>query len=92
MKKKGKGGSRITGGVYVVLRERMESSYIKVPLNTSLNIWHTKWFYVKQAAVCVRAGVEEAPEHHPARGSVLHRNGPGGPVAELEVPRRLQLP
>ena len=36
LKKKGGGGSKVVGGVYLQLRDGMASEYIPVPLNTSL--------------------------------------------------------
>ena len=47
LKKKGGGGSKVVGGVYLQLRDGMASEYINVPLNTSLKGWNSKWFYMK---------------------------------------------
>ena len=47
LKKKGGGGSKVVGGVYLQLRDGMASEYINVPLNTSLKGLNSKWFYMK---------------------------------------------
>ena len=49
LKKKGGGGSKVVGGVYLQLRDGMASEYINVLLNTSLKGWNTRWFYIKQS-------------------------------------------
>lgn len=38
--------SKLVGGCYLVLRDRMASQYIQVPLNTLMKGWNTKWFYI----------------------------------------------
>jgi hypothetical protein len=50
LKKKGGGGSKVVGGIYLQLQDGMASEYINVPLNTSLKGWNSKWFYMKQRA------------------------------------------
>ena len=47
LKKKGGGGSKVDGGIYLQLWDGMASEYINVPLNTSLKGWNSKWFYMK---------------------------------------------
>ena len=42
LKKKGGGGSKVVGGVYLQLQDGMASEYINVPLNTSLKGWNSK--------------------------------------------------
>ena len=44
LKKKGGGGSKVVGGVYLQLRDGMAGEYITVLLNTSLKGWNTRWF------------------------------------------------
>jgi len=46
-KKKGGGSSRVVGGVYLQLHDRMAGEYITMPLNTSLKGWNTRRFYKK---------------------------------------------
>ena len=53
VKKKGGGGSKVVGGVYLQLRDGMASEYIPVPLNTSLKVWNTRWFYMKQSDLAI---------------------------------------
>jgi hypothetical protein len=49
LRKKGsKGGSQITGGVYLTLRDGMKSEYLSCPWNTSLGDWCKKWFYIRE--------------------------------------------
>jgi hypothetical protein len=49
LKKKGVvGGSRVTGGAYLNLRDGMREEYLLMPLSSSLMDWHQKWFYVRQ--------------------------------------------
>ena len=50
LKKKGGGGSKVVGGVYLQLRDGMVGEYIIVPLNTSLKGWNARWFYMKQSS------------------------------------------
>ena len=45
--KKGGGGSKVVGGVYLQLWDGMASECITVSLNTSLKGWNTRWFYMK---------------------------------------------
>ena len=47
LKKKGSGGSKVVGGVYLQLRDGMANEYINIPLSTSLKGWNSKWFYMK---------------------------------------------
>jgi len=43
----GSGGTKVVGGVYLVLRDGMTSEYITVPLNSSMKGWNARWFYTK---------------------------------------------
>jgi len=63
LKKKGGGGSKVVGSVYLQLRDRMASDYISVPLNTSLKGWNSKWFYMKQSHPAIRYDVHHIPEN-----------------------------
>ena len=63
LKKKGGGGSKVVGGVYLQLRDGMASKYINVPLNTSLKGWNSKWFYMKQSHPAIRCDVHHIPEN-----------------------------
>jgi hypothetical protein len=47
-KKGSNGGSQITGGVYLTLRDGMKSEYLSCPWNTSLGDWYKKWFYIRE--------------------------------------------
>ena len=58
LKKKGGGGSRVVGGVYLQLRDGMAGEYITVPLNTSLTGWNARWFYMKQSHPAIRCDVD----------------------------------
>ena len=53
LKKKGGGGSKVVGGVYLELRDGMASEYLTVPLNMSLKGWNTRWFYMKQSHAAI---------------------------------------
>lgn len=46
LKKKGGGGSKITGGVYLNLRDGMKAEYLNLPFGTSIKEWYKKWLYV----------------------------------------------
>jgi hypothetical protein len=49
LRKKGAvGGSKITGGVYLNLRDGMKNRYLTCTWNTSLTEWYRKWFYIKE--------------------------------------------
>jgi hypothetical protein len=49
LRKKGsKGGSQITGGVYLTLRDGMKSEYLSCLWNTSLGEWYKKWSYIRE--------------------------------------------
>ena len=61
--KKGGGGSKVVGGVYLQLRDGMASEYINVPLNTSLKGWNSKWFYMKQSHPAIRCDVHHIPKN-----------------------------
>ena len=63
LKKKGGGGSKVVGRVYLQLWNGMASDYISVPLNTSLKGWNAKWFYMKQNNPVVRCDVHHIPEN-----------------------------
>ena len=45
--KKGGGGSKVVGGVYLQLRDGMADEYLTVPLSMSLKGWNARWFYMK---------------------------------------------
>ena len=49
LKKRGGGGSKVVGGVYLQLRDGMAGEYLTIPLSTSLKGWNTRWFYKKQS-------------------------------------------
>ena len=61
--KKGGGGSKVVGDVYLQLHGRMESKYILVPLNTSLKGWNARWFYMKQTDPTVRCDIDQILEN-----------------------------
>ena len=63
LKKKGEGGSRVVGGVYLQLREGMVSEYITVPLNTLLKEWNARWLYMKQSHPAIRCDVDQVSEN-----------------------------
>ena len=63
VKKKGGGGSKVVGGVYLQLRDGMASEYISVPLNTSLKGWNSKWFYMKQSHPAIRCDIHHIPKN-----------------------------
>ena len=48
LRKKGSGGSKIAGGVYLNLCDRMKAQYLHCPWNTSLDEWYKKWFYIRE--------------------------------------------
>ena len=62
LKKKGGGGSKVVGGVYLQLQDGMVREYITVPLNTSLKGWNTRWFYMKQSHIAICCDVDHIPE------------------------------
>ena len=62
LKKKGGGGSRVVGGVYLQLHDRMVGEYISIPLNTSLKGWNARWFYMKQSHPAIRCDANHIPE------------------------------
>jgi len=41
-------GSKIAGGVYLILRDGMKNRYLSCPCNTSLSEWYKKWFYIRE--------------------------------------------
>lgn len=47
LKKRGSGGSKVVGGVYLQLSDGIADEYLTVPLNTSLKGWNARWFYMK---------------------------------------------
>jgi len=63
LKKKGGGGSKVVGGVYLQLQDGMASEYINVPLNTSLKGWNSRWFYMKQSHLAIRCDVHHIPKN-----------------------------
>lgn len=73
-KKGGSGGSKITDGSYLVLRDHMKAEYLNVPLNTSMRDWYRKWFYVQQEqellAPCDVSQMPEAQESWSERPTV----------------------
>ena len=54
LKKRGGGGSKVVGGIYLQLRNGMAGEYLTVPLNTTLKGWNARWFYMRQShpAIC----------------------------------------
>ena len=62
LKKRGGGGSKVVGGVYLQLCDGMAGEYLTVPLNTSLKGWNTRWFYMKQSHPAVRCNTDHIPE------------------------------
>ena len=63
LKKKGGGGSKVVGGIYLQLRDGMAGEYITVPLNTSLKGWNARWFYMKQSHPTICCDVDHVPEN-----------------------------
>ena len=63
LKKKGGGGSKVVGGVYLQLYDGMVGEYITVPLNTSLKGWNARWFYMKQRHPAMHYDVNHIPEN-----------------------------
>jgi len=64
LKKKGGGGLKVVGGVYLQLYDRMAGEYITVPMNTSLKGWNDRWFYMKQSHPVIRCYVNHVSENH----------------------------
>jgi len=62
LKKRGDGGSKVVGGVYLQLRDGMAGEYLTVPLSTSLKGWNTRWFYMKQSHPAVRYNTDHISE------------------------------
>jgi len=62
LKKRGGGGSKVVGGVYLQLRNGMAGEYLTVPLNTSLKGWNARWFYMKQSHPVVCCDADHIPE------------------------------
>ena len=62
LKKRGGGGSKVVGGVYLQLCDGMVGEYLTIPLNTSLKGWNTRWFYMKQSHPTVRCNVDHIPK------------------------------
>ena len=48
LQKKGSGGSKIAGGVYLNLHDGMKAQYLHCPWNKSLDDWYKKWFYIHE--------------------------------------------
>ena len=63
LKKKGGGGSKVVGGVYLRLHDGMAGEYLTVPLNTSLKGWNSRWFYMKQSHPAIRCDVDHILEN-----------------------------
>ena len=61
--KKGEGGSKVVGGVYLQLRNRMVGEYNTILLNTSLKGRNARWFYMKQSHPAIRCDVDHIPEN-----------------------------
>ena len=61
--KKGGGGSKVVGGVYLQLQDGMASEHITVPLNTSLKGWNARWFYMKQSHPVIYCDVDQILEN-----------------------------
>jgi hypothetical protein len=47
-KKWSQDGSKIAGGVYLMLWDGMKQEYLNCPWNTSLTNWCKKWFYIRK--------------------------------------------
>ena len=62
LKKRGGGGSKVVGGVYLQLRDGMAGEYLTVPLNTSLKGWNTRWLHMKQSHPAVHCNADHIPE------------------------------
>ena len=62
LKKKGGGGSKVVGGVYLQLRDGMAGEYLTMPLNTLLKGWNARWFYMKQSHPTIRCDVDHIPD------------------------------
>ena len=63
LKKKGGGGSKVVGGVYLQLHDGMASKYITVPLNTLLKGWNARWFYMKQSHLVICYNIDHILEN-----------------------------
>jgi hypothetical protein len=62
LKKRGGGGSKVVGRVYLQLHDGMAGEYLTVPLSTSLKGWNTRWFYMKQSHPTVRCNADHIPK------------------------------
>ena len=62
LKKRGGGGSKVVGGVYLQLRDGMAGEYLTVPLSTLLKGWNTRWFYMKQSHPAIHCDADHIPE------------------------------
>ena len=63
LKKRGGGGSKVVGGVYLQLHDRMVGEYLTMPLNTSLKNWNTWWFYMRQSHPAICCDTDHIPEN-----------------------------
>ena len=62
LKKKGGGGSKVVGGMYLQLCDGMAGEYLTMPLNMSLKGWNARWFYMKQSHLAIRCDADHIPE------------------------------
>ena len=62
LKKRGGGGSKVVGGVYLQLHNGMAGEYLTVLLSTSLKGWNTRWFYMKQSHPAVHCNADHKLE------------------------------
>ena len=62
LKKRGGGGSKVVGGVYLQLRDGMAGEYLTVLLNTLLKGWNARWFYMKQSHPTISCDADHIPE------------------------------
>ena len=62
LKKRGGGGSKVVGGVYLQLHDGMVGEFLSVPLNMSLKGWNARWFYMKQIHLIIRCDANHIPE------------------------------
>ena len=63
LKKKGGDGSKVVGCVYLQLCDGMAGEYITVPLNTSLQGWNARWFYMKQSHPAIQCDIYQILEN-----------------------------
>jgi hypothetical protein len=82
LRKKGAvGGSKIAGGVYLNLHDRMKNRYLSCPWNTLLTEWYKRWFYIREEPG--RATFCDVGYIHEKRNSWIDRPEYRGQVSEL---------